>query len=227
VLSLLRLTHITEGQVLFDGVDINAIPRQRLRQSLTIIPQDAVLFNGTIGSNLDPTGKLDEADLERTFASCRNMASFQSHRDDDDDDNNNNNNNKDDDDDDVEDEHGDGNGDAAHFDQGISLSTPVNARGTNFSHGQRQVLSLCRALVRRSKLMLLDEATASMDYATDQAIQDVLRQEVVKGSVAAAEQEDGQAAGGSSKTVVTVAHRLRTIVDYDKVLVLGSGQVLE
>ncbi len=100
---------------------------------------------------------------------------------------------------------------------GLSLATAVAARGENFSHGQRQVLSLCRALVRRSRLMLLDEATASMDADTDREMQTVLRRELGGG--------DGDDDGG--RTLVTVAHRLRTIADYDVVVVLGAGRVLE
>lgn len=96
----------------------------------------------------------------------------------------------------------------------LTLDTTVDARGENFSHGQRQVLSLCRALVRRgSRLMLLDEATASMDYETDRGIQAVLRREMF--------------AAGSGRTLITIAHRLRTIADYDRVIVMGGGRVLE
>jgi ABC-type multidrug transport system fused ATPase/permease subunit len=221
VLSLLRLTHVTEGQILFDGVDINLVPRPRLRQSLTIIPQDAVLFNGTIATNLDPTGQVEEAELERTLASCSSIASFQAHADS------------------TEDsgaqahadvtnespatEGADGHASEEATTQGISLSTPVKARGANFSHGQRQVLSLCRALVRKSKLMLLDEATASMDYNTDQAIQTVLRQEVV----VQGPEMNADTADSARRTLVTVAHRLRTIADYDKLVVMASGEVVE
>jgi ABC-type multidrug transport system fused ATPase/permease subunit len=204
------LTHVTEGQILFDGVDIRYIPLQKLRKSLTIIPQDAVLLNGTIATNLDPTGQVAQVDLERTFDSCRNIASFHAHMDQ------------------REDEAGRANPQEARGHpsetlptSGITLATPVNARGGNFSHGQRQVLSLCRALVRKSKLMLLDEATASMDYGTDQAIQTVLRQEIAQDLTGA----DGGDAG--TRTLVTIAHRLRTIADYDKVVVMASGQVAE
>jgi len=70
-------------------------------------------------------------------------------------------------------------------------------------------LSLARALVKRSKLVLLDEATASMDYETDAGIQSVLKEEL-KGS-----------------TLITIAHRLRTIIDYDRVIVMGGGEILE
>lgn len=105
---------------------------------------------------------------------------------------------------------------------GLSLTTQIQPSGSNFSHGQRQVLSLCRALVRKSKLMLLDEATASMDYETDKGIQAVLRKEMNMGSSGS---DDGEAS--RKRTLVTVAHRLRTIVDYDKVVVMGGGKVLE
>ena len=95
----------------------------------------------------------------------------------------------------------------------MTLGTIVDAKGENFSHGQRQVLSLCRALIRQSKLMLLDEATASMDYETDRGIQTVLRRELE--------------AEGGDRTLVTIAHRLRTIIDYDTVVVMSAGRVLE
>lgn len=235
VLSLLRFTTIARGQILYDGVDITDVARRRLRRALTIIPQEAVLFNGTVGTNLAPAGDVGAADLASALRSCEGIASFQFHG-------------------------GDRKGeeDAAnstsssqqHSDQPLpspppplpteqtpllsssttpaisttsatatgpstlTLDTTVDARGENFSHGQRQVLSLCRALVRRdSRLMLLDEATASMDYETDRGIQAVLRREMF--------------AAGSGRTLVTIAHRLRTIADYDRVIVMGGGRVLE
>ncbi len=226
VLSFLRLTNIVAGKILYDGVDITAIPRKKLRQALTIIPQEATLFNGTVGSNLDPAGEIPEGRLQKAIDWCANIASFQFHRSEEDS---------------VQSQNGKGasghddaakpteetpllaaadtaavNGavDIAKAASGLSLSTAVNAKGENFSHGQRQVLSLCRALVRRSKLMLLDEATASMDYETDRGIQAILR-------------ADLEAADDVGRTLVTIAHRLRTIVDYDKVVVLSAGRVLE
>lgn len=96
----------------------------------------------------------------------------------------------------------------------LTLSTPVSTGGSNFSHGQRQVLALCRILVRRSKLMLLDEATSSMDSETDAGIQDVLRGEL-------------ECIENQGHCLITIAHRLRTIADYDKVVVMGAGRVLE
>ncbi|KUI56827.1 ATP-binding cassette transporter abc1 [Cytospora mali] len=222
VLSLLRFTHVIKGQILYDGVDITLIPRKRLRHALTIIPQEAVLFNGTVGTNLDPAGEIAPEILESALDSCAGIASFR-FRD------------RDSEAEDAEDGKAT-NGDSlllppteqtplldgvatplaeavAKSASGLSLSTTVDAKGENFSHGQRQVLSLCRALVRKSKLMLLDEATASMDPETDQGIQAVLRKEIF--------------ATGRDRTLVTIAHRLRTIADYDRVLVMGGGKVLE
>lgn len=156
VLSLLRFTTVVRGAILFDGVDIALIPRKRLRQALTIIPQEAVLFNGTVGTNLDPSGAVDPIVLEGALASCEGIASFQ-----------------------FRDqttasvsvpatttqetplllppttvEEAADLSAIAKSASGLSLSTPVDAKGENFSHGQRQVLSLCRALVRKSKLMV-------------------------------------------------------------------------
>ncbi|PSR76546.1 P-loop containing nucleoside triphosphate hydrolase protein [Coniella lustricola] len=226
VLTLLRFTHVVKGQVLYDGVDITNIPRKRLRDALTIIPQEAVLFNGTVGSNLDPADSIDRQVLQQALHNCEGIASFQFR-------------NREDHKKDAEDSgfaavDGSSEPPPAADEQtpllsatvspsalaavavsasGLNLETPVDAKGENFSHGQRQVLSLCRALVRRSKLMLLDEATASMDYETDEGIQAVLRQELF--------------ATGRDRTLVTIAHRLRTIADYDCVVVMGGGRVLE
>jgi ABC-type multidrug transport system fused ATPase/permease subunit len=182
------------GQILYDGIDITNIPRHRLRESLTIIPQEAVLFNGSVESNLDPTGLVPPADLKETLDRCKTIPAFSGTS-----------------------TPQDGAPLTREHTGGIKLSTEVDARGENFSHGQRQVLSLCRALVRRSKLMLLDEATASMDYETDRGIQEVLREELE-----AADHEDG---GG--RTLVTIAHRLRTIIDYDSIVVMAAGRVVE
>lgn len=225
----MRFTEIVSGQIFYDGVDITTIPRHKLRQALTIIPQEAVLFNGTLQSNLDPTGTVPAAILERALESCHGIASFHYRSDSAE----------------ItpaatpeEDATGPtertpllaaqpqpkpGTGTATTVvpdtSSSISLSTPVKAKGENFSHGQRQVLSLCRALIRRSKLMLLDEATASMDYETDRGVQAVLRHELTH-------QEHEEEEGGG-RVLLTIAHRLRTIVDYDKVVVMGGGRVVE
>ncbi|VDC01967.1 unnamed protein product [Peniophora sp. CBMAI 1063] len=92
----------------------------------------------------------------------------------------------------------------------ITLDTPIAASGGNLSVGQRQILALARALVRGSKLLILDEATSSIDYKTDSIIQSSLRKEL-----------------GSDVTLLIVAHRLQTIMDADKIMVLDAGRVVE
>ncbi|KAF9582884.1 hypothetical protein BGW38_010626 [Lunasporangiospora selenospora] len=90
-----------------------------------------------------------------------------------------------------------------------SLDSPVSDGGHNFSQGQRQLLCMARALLRQSKVIIMDEATASVDLATDEKIQTTIRNEL------------------GDSTLITVAHRLRTIMDYDRVLVLELGRVVE
>ncbi|KAH9829684.1 uncharacterized protein C8Q71DRAFT_887948 [Rhodofomes roseus] len=92
----------------------------------------------------------------------------------------------------------------------ITLDTPIASGGTNLSVGQRQILALARAIVRQSKLLILDEATSAIDYATDAVIQSSLRQELDTGV-----------------TLLIVAHRLQTIMDADKIMVLDAGNIAE
>lgn len=89
-----------------------------------------------------------------------------------------------------------------------NLESSVAESGSNLSQGQRQLLCLARALLKNPRVLMMDEATASIDYATDAKIQETLRE--LKDS-----------------TIITIAHRLQTIIDYDKVLVLDHGRVVE
>ena len=89
------------------------------------------------------------------------------------------------------------------------LEYTIGEGGTGFSVGERQLLCLARALLQRCKILVLDEATANVDYTTDQLIQQVIRQKF------------------TNCTVLTIAHRLNTIMDYDRVVVLDRGHVVE
>jgi ABC-type multidrug transport system fused ATPase/permease subunit len=175
LLTLFRLAEIEAGgSIEIDGVDIRSVDLDSLRQSLAIIPQDPVLFSGTIAYNLDATGKSSPEEMWAALQAASPSL-------------------------------------AAQFRIGDGLKTQVSEGGKNLSLGQRQLICLARALLRKSKILVLDEATSSVDSKTDQEVQDTIRREFVEKGV----------------TVITVAHRLDTVLGYDKIAVLGSGRVLE
>ncbi|GMG00598.1 unnamed protein product [Aspergillus oryzae] len=183
-LSLLRFVNIASGQITIDGVDITKILLNRLRTSVTLIPQEPVLFSGDVHSNLDPFGESSETELASALAACTSIHVPDSS-------------------DQADHAH------PAKTARPLALDTPVAANGENFSQGQRQVLSLARAMCRRSKVVLLDEATASVDHETDMHMQRVLREMF------------------PDCTIIAIAHRLRTIMDYDRVLVMADGEIIE
>lgn len=100
---------------------------------------------------------------------------------------------------------------ALQFENANGLDTKVSEGGKDLSLGQRQLICLARALVRKSKILVMDEATSSVDSKTDQQVQETIRREFVDKGV----------------TVITVAHRLDSVLDYDKIAVMGDGGVLE
>ncbi|CAO3644968.1 unnamed protein product [Cunninghamella blakesleeana] len=182
-LSFFRFMEATKGSITIDGIDISTIGLEDLRSRITIIPQDPVLFSGTLRSNLDPFGNHDDATL---WAALKRSHLLNTNKD------------------------SDANSHSSSSQSSdITLDSTVSENGNNFSQGQRQLIALARALVRKSSLIILDEATSSVDFDTDRRIQNTIRDEF------------------ADVTILTIAHRINTIIDYDRILVLDQGKLIE
>ncbi|XP_067314085.1 ATP-binding cassette sub-family C member 5 [Pseudorasbora parva] len=169
--ALFRLANLSCGSIIIDGVNIAHIGLEDLRSKLSVIPQEPVLFIGTVRSNLDPWDQYTDAQiwdaLEKTH--IKDMVSQLPN----------------------------------------SLHSEVTDNGENFSVGERQLLCVARALLRHSKILLLDEATAAIDTETDRLIQDTIRTSF------------------SGCTTLVIAHRLNTVLNCNRIMVLDQGQILE
>ncbi|KAF8317717.1 ABC protein [Clavulina sp. PMI_390] len=181
---LFRLIELSSGSISIDGVDISKLGLKRLRSGLSIIPQEALLFSGTVRSNLDPFGEHDDAELWDALRRAHVGASLSP------------------------------TGPAStvapnHPSRTFTLDTAIEAEGANLSVGQRSLLSLARALCKNSQIVLMDEATASVDVETDHNIQETILREF------------------KDKTLICIAHRLRTIINYQRIVVMDKGDVAE
>ncbi|KAI8915587.1 P-loop containing nucleoside triphosphate hydrolase protein [Gorgonomyces haynaldii] len=179
-MAFFRILPFATGTIEIDGIDIQKIGLHDLRSRLTIIPQDPVLFEGTLRSNLDPLEEHDDDKIWRAVEQTGLIQSLQTTLK-----------------------------DGKQVQQQINLDAAVAENGSNFSQGQRQLLCLARAILRSSRFIFMDEATASVDAELDQLIQKVIRTQFTNGCV------------------LTVAHRLRTVMDYDRIMLLDQGSILE
>lgn len=185
-MSLFRFMEPTSGHIFIDGIDIHSIGLDDLRSRLTIIPQDPVLFSGTLRSNLDPFGQHDDAVLWAALKRSHLIDGQQ-----------------------QESNHHASSPSSVDTENLITLDSPVTGSGSNWSQGQRQLIALARALVKKTALIVLDEATSSVDFDTDHQIQETIRREF------------------TDSTLLCIAHRIRTVADYDRILVLDQGEVKE
>ncbi len=167
----LRLHEATEGVVRVFGDDVRSLDRRALRQRFLVVPQEVVLFPGTIAENVAVGAALDRERVALTLARVGALEAFQGREG--------------------------------------GLDAKIDDRGSNFSLGERQLLSLARALYRDADILLLDEATASVDSVTEAKIETAMR-EVLSG-----------------KTAIVIAHRLSTIRESDRIVVLAKGRIVE
>ena len=170
VAALFRLAE-PRGSIIIDGVEATKLGLRDLRAKISIIPQDPLVFSGSLRRNLDPFSEHDDAELWTVLQEVHLATA-------------------------VRDLKG-------------GLATEMREGGSNLSVGQRQLLCLARAVLRKNRILVMDEATANVDPRTDALIQEQIRDKF------------------RECTVLTVAHRLETVMDYDRILVMADGQVAE
>ncbi|KAK6239362.1 hypothetical protein QUC31_004831 [Theobroma cacao] len=166
-----RLVEPTGGRIIIDGIDICMLGLHDLRSRFGIIPQEPVLFEGTVRSNIDPVGQFSDEEIWKSLERCQLKEVVASKPD--------------------------------------KLDSLVVDNGDNWSVGQRQLLCLGRVMLKHSRLLFMDEATASVDSQTDAVIQRIIREDF------------------AACTIISIAHRIPTVMDCDRVLVVDAGRAKE
>lgn len=185
-LAMFRLLEARSGSITVDGIDISTIKLDQLRSRMAIIPQDPILFSGTIRSNLDPTNQYSESLLRDSLHRVHLLRAPP----------------------------GDGPAEIEKRSAEESslfgdLDMRISEGGSNLSQGQRQLLCLARAIINQCKIMVVDEATSAVDMHTDALIQNSIKEQF------------------HQSTLIVIAHRLSTVADFDKILVMAEGEVAE
>jgi ABC-type multidrug transport system fused ATPase/permease subunit len=163
--ALIGVVRPNIGKILIDNISVDEVDIETLRQRVTFVAQDPVLFSGTIRHNLDPVEQYSDEECGAVLDRVCGRQSW-------------------------------------------TLTTNIESGGRNLSQGQRQLIGITRAVLRRSAIVILDEATASIDFETSMSIQQVLRDEMTE------------------STVITIAHRIEAVKDADYAIVMENGMVL-